>query len=206
MPFIPLDNAVKLAINSSYLGETDITNVLYFTTTNGAGWPFARMFALAQFVTNTLLTDLVPWLSSSFSFNTITVTTMETEPQSQIVSTDDLPLAGAQTGGGLPGNCALCITHRTGNIGRSYRGRTYLCGLPEAKTTNNLVDADAFAGINTAWEDFLTVLHGTTDDNFVVASFHHNGAPRVAGVATQVVTSAARDRRIDTQRRRLPKA
>lgn len=41
------------------------------------------------------------------------------------------PFGGMNTSDALPSNAAIAVTHRTGKRGRSYRGRTYLCGWGE---------------------------------------------------------------------------
>lgn len=42
-----------------------------------------------------------------------------------------LDVTGSNSGNPMPSNLAICATHRTGLRGKSFRGRTYLCGWCE---------------------------------------------------------------------------
>ena len=108
------------------------------------------------------------------------------------------PVAGTDTGNGLPPNSSVIVSLRTENIGRSYRGRMYLPPSSEADTSGNLVEADAISIATTITAMFtqyvgeppLTRLEG------VVWS-------RKLELATPI-TDVMVDRRLRVQRRRQP--
>lgn len=111
-------------------------------------------------------------------------------------------LAGTNASPTLPLNVAICITHSTGRTGRSRRGRNYIPGIAE-----NVISTGDFIGptfrsvLSLSYDNLRTELL-TAGFVHVVASFFTNGAPRVNGLGTAVLTSIA-DSYSDSQRRRL---
>lgn len=119
------------------------------------------------------------------------------------VSVDIVDPAGVVAGDYLPGNCAMCVSLRTGFGNRSARGRMYIPGIPEARTTGasmatELRDAGA-AGIQQ-----ILINQSIMGLTLSVCSKYHEGQPRPLGVMTPI-TSAYVDEYVDSQRRRLPK-
>lgn len=111
--------------------------------------------------------------------------------------------SGASPDASLPNNVALVTTLSTHLTGRSYRGRSYIAGIPESAEANNYVDSSYAAGFVSAFSDLDSSLN-TGGYQFVVASFQHNKVPRTTGVATPI-TDYTTNLRVDTQRRRMPK-
>lgn len=111
-------------------------------------------------------------------------------------------LAGSAGSAPLPLNVALCATHRTGYIGRSRRGRTYIPGLDESVVSvGDILGATPRNIVAAAYANLRTNLN--TDGLVqVVASFYNDGAPRVSGQGTAVVVTSI-DQYSDSQRRRL---
>lgn len=110
---------------------------------------------------------------------------------------------GGATGSPVPNNAALCITHRTANRGRSYRGRTFIPGIAKSVVNGSFVQqatVDALAG---NFNDMRTTALAA-DLPFVIVSRRHNNAPRVVGLETAVTLCVARDNVLDSQRRRTP--
>lgn len=104
----------------------------------------------------------------------------------------------------LPANVTFCIKALTGLAGRSFRGRHYWIGLAETNVAGDYVTT----GVGDARLAALNVLRDSINNalpemSLVVVSKFHNGAPRAVGVATDILTYAITDYRVDTQRRRL---
>jgi len=114
------------------------------------------------------------------------------------------PEAGTVAGVAAPSNVAVCVSHRTGLAGRSYRGRTYLMGIAENVYTDNHLDTTYPAAFGTLVQDMMDDLYTAGSYVHVVASFYHNHAPRATAQITPV-TYLQVNSRLDTQRRRLPK-
>jgi hypothetical protein len=98
---------------------------------------------------------------------------------------------------------AFCITHRTANRGRSFRGRTYISGLAKTNITQNTVDLSVANGLRDAFNDFRDLMQ-VAGTPLVVVSRKANGVDRTTGLATPITESLYRDRFVDSQRRRAP--
>jgi hypothetical protein len=90
---------------------------------------------------------------------------------------------------GTPPQVSALLSWRTGNAGRSYRGRTYWGPVRDSE-----VDSDGFLGGATreAMYEFAQSMlftfpatGGLADPQFVIVSRTHNGAPRVPPVFTR---------------------
>lgn len=99
-------------------------------------------------------------------------------------------------------NAALVVSHHTALRGRSYRGRTYLAGIPTGQLANSATVTTEYQGYTlAAWTNYIDGLEAL-GGNFVIASRQLNGVRRTTGVATPV-TGYSIDLRLDSQRRRL---
>lgn len=110
-------------------------------------------------------------------------------------------VAGTDAASILPPQTALCITLRTAQAGRSFRGRVYLCGYGESwnitgGTAQSATEAVAFI---TAIKSAL-VTSGM--DLGVLSRPAPDATPPRAGFVTTVTSIVARDLVWDTQRRR----
>jgi hypothetical protein len=112
------------------------------------------------------------------------------------------PVPGAIGSPSLPNNVAVCVTLFTDLAGRSYRGRSYMPGIPESYVTLSGISsmlAGDYAGVFIDLVDTLS----TAGYELVVTSFQTGLAPRVAAVSTPI-TSVGVNTTVDSQRRRLP--
>lgn len=199
MPFVPVPNSARVSVRATLFGQS-IVNVLYV---RGPG-PIseAGLLNAATLVRNAYDANILPHLSNDILYQDVTARAMDTDSGPQVVLPWGEGNAGGQAVTSMPGNVAFCITHRTANIGRSYRGRTFLAGLTEADVGSNLLNA---AVADELEDGFNSLRAGLLSANlvFCVVSLFSSGQPRAQGVATPVTTSVARDNRVDTQRRRL---
>lgn len=113
------------------------------------------------------------------------------------------PVAGTATGDMLPPQVAYCVTLRTNNAGRRFRGRSYLFGFAESASGAN---GAASAAVQTAAVAFVNAVANslsTSSIPMVVMSRPDPTAnpPRV-GLLTNISTIIGRDLVWDTQRRR----
>jgi hypothetical protein len=132
-------------------------------------------------------------------------------------------VAGSGVGDPLPSQLASCITLRTANSGKSFRGRVYISGFNEAQNDPNAVAATA---TNTACVNFLADVQAALQANgmnlavatrpaeeeiITKTTNHANGTTTVRtlshqtaknGLATAVNAIVARDAAWQTQRRR----
>lgn len=105
------------------------------------------------------------------------------------------PAAGLATGDLLPLNVSLCVTLRTANAGRSFRGRSYLWGFTE---TANGATGTANAGLLTSAVTWVTAIQSALNSsNFSLAV-----VSRSRSIVSDVTSVQVRDAVWDTQRKR----
>jgi hypothetical protein len=191
---------VGVAVNQTLFGQP-VTNVFAVEAANpGDGFTLA---AIANAFIDRWVSDILPVLSIDLALVSVTATDLSVEGGQQAV----IVATGTPTGGAnspsLPSSQAIVITHRTARIGRSYRGRSYLAGLPEQWVSGNNHDATR-TGLLADGMNALRVDLEALSLPLCVLSRYNGDVKRAAGVLTPVVVSVARDTRVDSQRRRLP--
>ena len=141
-------------------------------------------------------------LSRDYSLIKTVGTDLEHNPSIQHEVVHSPAVAGSLDTDGMAANSALVVSLRTGNIGRSYRGRSYLGGLPiDSQISVDAMDTTYAATISADYAGLITTLH-TLGYALAVLSRVANGVARVAGLLTEVVLIIT-NTRIDTQRRRV---
>lgn len=200
MAFIPTPSGIEVVINQTYFSEA-VVNVLNVDGPTPVSPSALEQVALD--VVNWWLTSLAPNLSNAMALVNVTCRDISVADGDIWVESPTGDATGEQTSPGLPANVALCITHRTARSGRSYRGRTFVCGMVEQFVTGNLVDNTLAQNIAGNFNDLRTTL-AEEGNVLAVKSLSNNNVPRVSGVLTPITTSVVRDLRVDSQRRRLP--
>lgn len=198
MPFIPLPRGIKITFGFDLRGvPVSITihvrapaDVTYTDLANAAQimktwWDNT---AYANFSN-----DLIP--------RVIEVTDVSQQPAEQFQETSFTQTTGGAATDALPSNVAVVISNRTAFIGRSYRGRTYLPGIPANAQTDNVLNGTAKTNIENMWGALLNAF-GNAGMPVVIASYQNNLSSRETAVAT-LVTNAFVDTQVKTQRRRL---
>lgn len=199
MPFIPISNTMKVALEYTLNGQL-VVNVYHVQ------WPTpiagANLTAIATVFATWWGNNMRQNFTTALSLNRIVATDMTAEAGLQIAHVAGLPSAGTVVAGPASNNVALVTSLRTGYSGRSFRGRKYWAGFNSAEVTDNFVSSTLAAAI-VADMATLDAAINTAGGDLVVASLFTDGAPRAAGVTTQIQVYEM-DNRVDTQRRRLP--
>lgn len=116
------------------------------------------------------------------------------------------PMNGAWNGFTAPLNVAGVITWLTGLAGRSFRGRSYVCGMPLDGTEQlRFVNFDTREKLSALAGDFLSWFGtggGSSQGEFVIISRFENGAERSVPIATPVIDFRV-NQGFGSQRRRL---
>lgn len=123
-----------------------------------------------------------------------------------------LPLGGTVGAEAMPANVAPCISFRTGVRGRSFRGRNYLIGIDVDNVASNHIAADYLTDAIDAYNALATAVAAEDWQHAVVSRYSGYTVvdgkkvptPRVAGLATPVLSYAFTDDVVDSQRGRLP--
>jgi len=200
MAFIPVPDTVLAELRFDYFGQK-IENTLYFRKLGGS--------SVAQAVG--LMNDLLLWwttllstyLSEDISLRELNVTDLSSASGYSVSQAAPTPNPKGQLlASGLPGNVAICVSFRTPNRGRSFRGRNYVAGLAETDVTGNTLTPLKVAGILGSYQGIPSSIVSSAWDWVVVSRFA-GGVPRTTGIATDVTSVVIVDDFVDSQRRRL---
>jgi len=197
MPLPPVTDVAKIEIEYT-LDSVPMVNVLHAHQTGG--WSLATLTALQGYIYTWASLELMPDLSAQLILTGITCTDIGVVAGAQFAASHSFP--GGDAGDSLPANASLVMSWRTPYVGRSFRGRSYIPGIPAHTQINpQQVDPTEAAGLQTAGTDLLTVLAGHTID-LVVVSYFGSGIQRVTPIATPI-TRCVCNQQLDTQRKRL---
>lgn len=199
MPFIRVEATVRVCLHINLVGHE---TVLCFNVKYPSAPTHTTLTDLAAAVRDWWETDLSPLLAPQAAFLSVTAKNLDVEDGEEYVLDSTTVSAGTYAGNSLPNQAALVVTWRTLLSGRSYRGRTYIPGVPyEALASDNTVSGDYQEAVaiafGTLWSDIAE-----TNGTLCVLSRFHNGVERETPVMTPVETQTV-NTKIDTQRRRL---
>lgn len=202
MPQLVVANAAQMRLIWSKSGTLHALNVL--------GVVNAGSVSITQALTNTLGTaikaaltssGLGAQLSDSFALANVGLRDIRTANTAEFL---DAAAATAGTGAAteyLPPQTALCVTLRTAQAGRSYRGRVYLNGYVEAINVSSGVCTNTAPSVA-----FVAAIKAALQANGLDLGVISRPAPDLpiprAGFVTVVTSAVARDAVWDTQRRR----
>lgn len=201
-PFVPNPNVLEVAVNQR-LFNRPITNVLYwdleYVPTAGDVHEVADAFA------NAWGEHMLPLLVDQLFTVGVRVRSLASQASPQVEYQYPVPLGGHKALGVMSANNAVCLTHRTGLPGRSYRGRTYISGVPSAGLNGNYVAASWAEPLPGAFMGMVGSVTASVGGFHVVYSRRAGGAWRVTGLATPVIQTVLRNLKVDSQRRRSGK-
>jgi hypothetical protein len=204
--FVPCDRVVKVDFRGTLDGER-ISNTLYVQKQSGSV-NASDLQNIGQTARTWWGAELSPTLSSAFVLREIYLTDLTQQNSFVLTYTTNLPASGQLAGSILPNNVTFCISLRTGNAGRSFRGRNYVPGIRSTDVTSsdpNLLSVGRSNTLVAAYQQLINPTYfGTTPYRLVIVSRFSNGNPRTAGIATPVTAVLAVDRVLDSMRRRLP--
>ena len=190
-------NGIKIEFNAQQNG-IPVVNRMYCTTTGAVTLSDLNDVATAAYA---FWLDLAVNLHTSYILSDITVTDVSIANGTQVITPYSTANTGSATGAEAAANAAVVLSLRTARTGRSFRGRTYIGGLPVSAFTTAQTVSTGFAGLlAVAMVDFITALNGI-GKTLVVVSNYANKVVRVIALATEIVSIIA-DNKVDSQRRR----
>lgn len=201
MPFIPVPGVVQVEIRQTLHGQR-IENVFYVDV--GTEVPTSSLENITELMGDWWEALVLPNLSNNIALREVYGTDLSSASGGTHTRTYTTPVPGSVVGESLPANCALCVSLRTAQRGRSFRGRSYVAGIPEEASANSVVSNVVAAPLLAAYQTLITSGDYTERFPLVVVSRVADGAPRVTGVATPIVTAVLTNQVISSQRRRLP--
>lgn len=151
--------------------------------------------------THNFYNDIKIYQHPTLMLANITVTDVDVANGAQIIQPYTTDNVGTGAGAAAAANAAMCVSLRTGVIGRSYRGRFYLGGIAAL----NMFDAQTWydttvADVADIFSTFIESLN-TLGLKLVVVSNYLNNALRAIAVATEIISIIV-DNKVDSQRRR----
>jgi len=199
MAFTPVINVLQVELRQRLFLQ-QVENTLYWLY--GGAPTTSDANTLAAAVAGWWTAEMSPLLSQDLELHEVYVTDISSESGFTVSYTTGLPDAGGVPTAALPGNVAVSCTFRTINRGRSFRGRNYVAGIPEASVIGNTIDSGLVSGIGDAYTALIG-LAGIASADWVVVSRYENGESRGFGIATPVVSALVVDNLVDSMRRRL---
>lgn len=200
MAFIPAPGIVRSEFLMS-LGGQQIENVIHH---DGHAGPYTPTVLAA--INTTLIgwwgTTLAPLLSNNVTLRAVRTTDLTTASGAVVETAPGSTTAGGVAEIALPNNVAAVVTHRTAQRGRSFRGRSYIPGLPSGdEDTSTDATLSEIASLVASFVTLASILSTFGTDLGVLSNFS-GGAPRTTGLFTKY-TSHDANSAFDSQRRRL---
>lgn len=207
MAFVPVPDGIKVVMKFLIAGQ-QVCNVFYCTTTSTVDDTFLDTLGAA--IKDWWVANCKPWQVTALSLQAIELTDASVAGGIGIEYTTGLPQPGANAGVALPNNVTLAVKLGTGHTGRSYRGRQYWLGLPEAylDSTKNAVLSTYLTNVKGAYDLLISDIVSAGAE-LVIASLYSGvdsdgkPIPRTTAVTTPV-GSVSVNPTVDSQRRRLP--
>lgn len=202
MPFVPAPQIIMGEIRYTLFGQHIENRIM---VDNGAVVNAADLEAVAIQLWNWSEGALIGGLSTNLHLDAAVSTDLTTSEGGQFTYAPDTTTVGGVSGDMLPNECAFCVSLHTASRGRSARGRMFIPAIPQAAMVdaNNLTGVAASALVSSVQTLINELTTGTRVP--VIVSYRHDNAPRVGGpVYFPILSSAATDTLIDSQKRRKP--
>lgn len=199
MAFIPFPaGTVEMIANFTLTGiPVVITDGFYFLTGAAAvtdGQDLADELELA------LIASFMGAASNQLIFDNLKVN--ELSSPTSWTATNSTAVVGSVAADPVANQAAMVVTFNTAFRGRSFRGRNYIPGLPVAAQDSGLFwKAASVASIQSVYEGMSAAVYAIGWQHAVLSRYTA-GAPRVLGVATDILSYDAK-LLIGTQRGRL---
>lgn len=207
MPFIPVPNALRVVMKWQKAGQqlANVFHVKYDTAPDEDA-----LNAVGSIFKDAWVATLKGMMSTDTTLNAVEVTDISAPGGLGIVYLTGLPQSGTSAGIANPNHVTVATKLLTGRTGRSYRGRSYMVGIPseQLQADRQTIKPE----LQTALTNFFAQLVAELllqSMNLGVASLYsgvdadHKPIPRPTGIITEVLSTVTNNV-IDSQRRRLP--
>jgi len=201
MAFVPAPNIVQVELRATLAGQ-NIENRLMVdalepvTETNLAD--------ITNLVSNWAQSTYFDHLPSAVVLREVVGTDLTTQNGQQHTIAPEGGIGGGLSGEPMPNEVTLCVSLRSGNRGRSARGRLYVLALEKVQVSGNNVSGTLAANFVADMEALIDVLT-TAGYALVIVSYISNKVPRPGGpVYFPVTTAVVTDLVVDSMRRRKP--
>lgn len=200
MAFQPVPDCSLIELIFNYNAQS-VENTFGVRTTGGI--TAIGLSVITNTVKNWWLDEMREQLSSDIQLVQV-VGTYKGDPEGpQFIDATDLPSPGAVPTEGLPNGTALVIKLATENIGRSFRGRNYIPGLPQSAVVNSFYQPGQVVPVVNAYNTLIGQLE-VLGFPMVVISRKSNNVLRPFGIITNVTSATNVSMGTRSQRRRNP--
>jgi len=207
--FVEVPDVAEFSVVQNLSGQ-NVINIFHIK--KDGGWDSASMAAMCVTLISGYNDEYAPHMSDDLRFVIVRARDLSTQ-FGAVAEVNFPPNSGGDAAiQSAPGNVALCIKHSTGLAGRSFRGRTFLAGLPRTFVENNQV-SEAYRDEMVAATDAIDGLINTAGGTWGVVSKYSGytqsppkykkvPTPRAVGIFTDIINNSA-DVNVDSMRRRL---
>jgi len=207
MAFIPVANTVEFEMRMLCDGQK-VENTLYFGRNFAP--TAAQMLALATLLANWWGTEYANFVADTVDLVEVYATDLTSVSGPTVSYVPPSTISGSLALEVEPNNVSLCVSFRTANRGRSFRGRNYVVGLTEPALVKSTVQPSTVTAILAAYNQLLSIGTASGWSWEVVSRFSGvdpttgKPIPRTTGVRTPITSVVVVDPVADSQRRRLP--
>lgn len=128
-------------------GSENWENVLAYRSDHNIG-DDAQLYQIAAAFTENVLPIYASFMSNtSYIVSLLLRTNYVTGVNYEVVYPLTPPLQGGVSSDAAPQNAAPVISWRTGAVGRSFRGRSFIAGLADSAATNSVLTSGALSGL-----------------------------------------------------------
>lgn len=201
MPFVPAPNIVQVEIRALLDGQKIENRFMV----NALTTPTAEIIAdICNLVSVWAQSDYFPLLPNAVSLVEVFARDMSSIDGLQHTIVPAGAVVGGQAVVPMPNEVSFCISFRTGNSGRSARGRFYVLAIPKDLVTGNHINATLRGQLTGAGTSLIAALD-SGGFALTIVSYRTGNAPRTGGPVYYLVTTAvSTDDFVDSMRRRKP--
>jgi hypothetical protein len=194
-------DCASIVFNQTLFGQ-NVQNVMHAIKVGGGAFTTTDLDDLALSFASGWALAMLGQQSQDITYGTCVVTDISGPGGAQSIGTALVGQVGGIVSDSLPGNVAYALKLATGHIGRSFRGRIFIAGIPQSVASGNIVNSTWRA--NTV-DAMIQTVNQCTGDGFqlCIVSRQVNGVV-LTPPATRVITSVTSvDDVLDSMRSRL---
>lgn len=205
MPFVPATNIVEVFMEHQYHGVQGKGYVLHYDNSLGP-WTLPLMAELATELIDWWTVQMRPLVNNQTVLERIRMRDI-TQAEGLVYDTSTgLPLAGSRAGTPVQSQVVISVKKATGLAGKSQRGRVYHFGFNQGDFTGTNTLSTAYTAlVETAWNAALGLVGATANYDMQLVSKFTGGQPRTIAEVRPITAMSLVDRRVDTNRLKLPK-
>lgn len=205
MPFVPALNVVEVFVEHQYQGAQGKGYVLHYDNSLGP-WTLPLMAELATEIIDWWNVQMKPLVNNQTVLERIRMRDISTAEGLVYDTASGLPISGTRAGTPTQSQVVISVKKNTGLAGKSQRGRVYHFGFNQGdfSVANNLSTAYTTL-VETAWNAALSLVGATANYDMQLVSKFTGGQPRATAEVRPITNMTLVDRRVDTNRLKLPK-